>query len=91
MAICVELASQPSLIPNPSKKQLYGLYGCTVVRIQTLERLRLCQLRGENQGVESALVDDDGGLVSSDSVANRDAIPVFCIHMSVNQHWDIAG
>ena len=45
---------------------------CTVVRIQALERLRLCQLRGENQGVESRLVDeDDSGSVDAERFVHR--------------------
>ena len=46
-----------------------------------LERLRLRQLRREHQRVESAFVDEDSLLASSDGVANRDGILVFVIDM----------
>ena len=46
-----------------------------------LERLRLRQLRREHQRVETAFVDEDGLLASSDGVANRDGILVFVIDM----------
>ena len=53
-----------------------------------LEGPRLLQLRGEDERVEAALVDDDRLLLATDGVVNHDPIPVFLIHMAVQR---IAG
>ena len=48
-----------------------------------LERLRLLQFRGEDQGVETALVDDhSSGLIGR--IANRDGAPIFLVYMLNN-------